>query len=94
VLLGILYDWGGLNRELFFIVNGVRGPFIDTFMLAGTQLGDFLNAGWIAVAIILLIVARRVSSNHAMTFLLPDVELASEALSVFVVGCAIAGLLI
>ncbi len=94
MLLSILYDWGGLNRDLFFIVNGIRGPFVDAFMLAGTQLGDVWNACWIVLVLMLLILARRASSNSVIGSLLPDVKRVSEALPVFVGGCMIAGLLV
>jgi membrane-associated phospholipid phosphatase len=36
----LLYDWGGLNAWLFYLVNGVHGPWLDRVMLLGTRLGD------------------------------------------------------
>lgn len=36
----VFYDWGGLNVWLFHLVNDVRGDWLDSFMLLGTQIGE------------------------------------------------------
>lgn len=94
MLLTALYDWGGLNRELFSAINGFRGPLIDPLMLAGTQLGDVWNAAWIALALLLLIVSRRALPRSTVIARFPDERMVSDALFVFVVGCAITALLV
>lgn len=90
----MLYDWGGLNRELFSAINGFRGPLIDPLMLAGTQLGDAWNAAWITLALVLLLVSCRVLRRSIVIARLPDARVVSDALVVFVVGCAITALLV
>ena len=94
MLLTVLYDWGGLNRELFSAINGFRGPLIDPLMLAGTQLGDVWNAAWIALALLLLIASRRVLPRNTVIARFPDERMVSDTLFVFVVGCAITALLV
>lgn len=94
MLLTVIYDWGGLNRELFSAINGFRGPLIDPLMLAGTQLGDVWNAAWIALVMLLLIASRRVLPRNNVISRLPDERTVSDALFVFVVGCAITALLV
>jgi membrane-associated phospholipid phosphatase len=94
VILTSLYDWGGLNRELFSAINGFRGPLIDPLMLAGTQLGDIWNAVWIASVMLILIAGRRALPRNAVISRLPDERIVSGTLLVFVVGCTITALLV
>lgn len=94
MLLTVLYDWGGLNRELFTAINGFRGPLIDRLMLAGTQLGDVWNAAWIALVLLLLVVSRRALAQSTVIARFPDERMVSDSLFVFVVGCAITALLV
>ena len=89
----MIYDWGGLNRELFSAINGFRGPLIDALMLAGTQLGDVWNAAWIVLVMLLLIAIRHVLPQGIVVSF-PEERGVSEALTVFVVGCAITALLV
>ena len=35
----IFYDWGGANLWLFHAINNLRDPFLDRFMVLGTQIG-------------------------------------------------------
>lgn len=51
----LFYDWGGLNAWLFHTINGVRGEWLDQFMLLGTQLGD--HTSFSAVLCLLLLAA-------------------------------------
>jgi len=90
----VLYDWGGLNLEVFTTINGFRGPLIDDLMLAGTQLGDVWNAAWIVMALLLLIEIRRVAPQNPVISLLPDERILSVVLSAFVVGSVIATALV
>lgn len=94
MIFTVLYDWGGLNRELFSAINGFRGPLIDPLMLAGTQLGDAWNAAWIALALLLLLFSCRVLQRNIVIARLLDERVVSDALFAFVVGCAITALLV
>lgn len=66
-----LYDWFGLNREIFLAVNGWRGPFIDSLMLIGTAVGDFRNMPWLLGAILSLIALQRLLPINSVRFLSP-----------------------
>lgn len=35
----IIYDWGGFNTHLFYLINGVHSFLYDQFMLLGSWLG-------------------------------------------------------
>ena len=39
----LLYDWGGLNVQLFHAINAIHAPWLDALMLLGTQLGSHAN---------------------------------------------------
>jgi membrane-associated phospholipid phosphatase len=93
-MLTVLYEWGGLNRELFSAINGFRGPIIDLLMLTGTQLGDVWNAVWIALALLLVLVSSRLLRRSPAVAHLPDTRLVAEVLLLFVAGCVITALLV
>ena len=94
MLFNVFYEWGGLNRQLFTVINDFRGPVVDSLMIAGTQLGDVLNAAWIALALLLIIVSHRVSEKICAVARFPDERVVSDVLFAFVVGSAISTLLV
>lgn len=100
MLMHLLYDWGGLNRELFAAINGLRGPVLDTLMLAGTRLGSAWNAGWIALGLALLLACRRLAPRTGIaTFAtfsarLPEARTLARLLRVFVVASVLALILV
>lgn len=94
MLFSMLYDWGGLNRELFSTINGFRGPVVDGLALAGTRLGDVTNAAWVLLALLFLAFANRIGPRNMAAGRLPDERMAREALLIFTVGCAITALLV
>nr|WP_020481673.1 hypothetical protein [Methylomonas sp. MK1] len=57
--MNALYDWFGMNQEIFYAVNSWHGPLIDALMLTGTAVGDFRNIPWILGAILLAIALRQ-----------------------------------
>ncbi|MFC4622901.1 phosphatase PAP2 family protein [Comamonas nitrativorans] len=56
---GVLSGLSALNHKLFYMVNGVRLPWLDQAMVLGTHLGDFANLVWIVAAALLLLLAYR-----------------------------------
>lgn len=94
MLMHLLYDWGGLNRELFAAINGLRGPVLDTLMLAGTRLGSAWNAGWIALGLALLLACRRLAPQTTLTARLPEARTLARLLRVFVVASVLALILV
>lgn len=57
--MNALYDWFGMNQEIFYAVNSWHGPLIDALMLTGTAVGDFRNMPWIFGVILLAIALRQ-----------------------------------
>lgn len=57
--MNALYDWFGMNQEIFYAVNSWHGPLIDALMLTGTAVGDFRNMPWILGAILLAIALQQ-----------------------------------
>lgn len=94
MLLSILYDWGGFNRDLFSAINGFRGPVIDVLALAGTQLGDVTNAAWVMLAMLFFAFSSRILPRNAAASWFPDEQIAREALLIFTIGCVVAALLV
>ena len=39
--MSFFYDWGGLNTQLFYLINGIQGEAFRQFMQLGTMLGKF-----------------------------------------------------
>lgn len=37
----IIYDWNGLNAQIFYAINAVHGRAYDAFMILGTMLGKY-----------------------------------------------------
>lgn len=94
MLLFVLYDWGGLNRELFSAINGFRGPVVDGLALTGTRLGDVTNAAWVMLALLLFAFTHRVFPGSTAARWFPREQIACEALFIFTVGCALTTLLV
>jgi len=91
-MLNTLYGWGGANRELFLAINGFRGPVVDTLMLAGSHLGDTINAAWIALALVSLLAARRIAPQALARF--PDERTLTSLLITFALGFAVGASLV
>ncbi|HPI62380.1 MAG TPA: phosphatase PAP2 family protein [Alphaproteobacteria bacterium] len=36
----IIYDWGGLNTQLFYLINNIQSALYHKFMVLGTMLGE------------------------------------------------------
>jgi len=47
-----LYDWFGVNLQMFYWLNGLQAPGWDAAMVAGSRLGSFFNAAWIFAALL------------------------------------------
>lgn len=94
MLVNALYDWGGLNREVFAAINGVRGPFVDMLMLTGTRMGDAWNISWVLGLLVILLVVRRTSPRGVLIERLPDERFLAQAIKLFLVGYALAALLV
>jgi len=91
----ILLDWlRGLNRELFCVVNGIRGDFLDSVMLLGTRLGDFWNAPWIVFVMLSFIAIRRFAPQSAAVDWLPEWHTLVNTLSVFLAGYVLAAVMV
>jgi undecaprenyl-diphosphatase len=80
----ILYDWFGLNRMLFRLINGMHGAIWDRLMEALSTAGEAANFPWYMAAVLLLARAtpRLVSVQNAFVFGIgfPVVELIVAAL--------------
>lgn len=91
----ILLDWlRVLNRELFYVVNGIRGDFLDFVMLLGTRLGDFWNAPWIVLVMLCCIGIRRLAPQSAAADWLPQWHTLVNTLSVFLAGYVLAAVMV
>ena len=66
----ILYDWFGLNRALFRLINGMHGALWDRLMAALSAAADAANFPWYMAAVLLLARAtpRLVSVQNAFVF--------------------------
>jgi membrane-associated phospholipid phosphatase len=66
----ILYDWFGLNRTLFRLINGMHGTLWDHLMQATSAVADGANFAWYMAAILLLARAtpRLVALENAVVF--------------------------
>ena len=66
----ILYDWLGLNRALFRLINGMHGALCDRLMTALSTAADAANFPWYMAAVLLLARAtpRLVSVQNAFVF--------------------------
>jgi len=66
----ILYDWFGLNRALFRLINGTHGALWDRLMAASSTAADAANFPWYMAAVLLLARAtpRLVSVQNAFVF--------------------------
>lgn len=66
----ILYDWFGLNRALFRLINGMHGALWDHLMQATSAAADSANFAWYMAAILLLARAtpRLVSTQNVFVF--------------------------
>ena len=63
--MNALYDWFGMNQEIFYAVNGWHGPLIDALMSTGTAVGDFRNMPWILGVILLAIAFQQLFPFNA-----------------------------
>lgn len=63
--MNALYDWFGINQEIFYAVNGWHGPLIDALMLTGTAVGDFRNMPLILGVILLAIAFQQLFPFNA-----------------------------
>ena len=59
----LAYDWGGANTWLFHAINDVRGEFIDSAMIAGTNAG---NHKLFPVYLALFFVIALTSANNTL----------------------------
>jgi membrane-associated phospholipid phosphatase len=57
----ILYDWWGLNLELFKFINGIRGPFYDILMLNINHLAEARNFSFLMVLLLIFILGSAVA---------------------------------
>jgi undecaprenyl-diphosphatase len=84
ILYDWLYDWFGLNRALFGLINGMHGALWDHLMAALSTAADAANFPWYMAAVLLLARAtpRLVSVQNAFVFGIgfPIVELIVTAL--------------
>ena len=66
----ILYDWFGLNRALFRLINGMHGTLWDRLMAALSTAADAANFPWYIAAVLLLTRAtpRLVPVQNAFVF--------------------------
>ncbi|MGJ0490744.1 phosphatase PAP2 family protein [Methylobacter sp.] len=91
----VLLDWlRGLNRELFYAVNGIRGDSLDFIMLLGTRIGDFWNAPWIIFAMLCFIAIRRFSPKSAAIDWLPEQHTLVKTMLVFLAGFVLAAMIV
>ena len=89
----VLSELSGINRKVFFVINGIRSPFVDQAMLLGTHLGDFSNLLWIVMAAVLTLLAQKFVPAFAMVRWLPRrntvVEFLAMLLAAYVVAACV-----
>lgn len=80
-----------MNEHLFFLINSIRSPAVDTFMELGTRLGNFFNMPWLLLFLAGLLVLAR--TRPGMRVGLSPSTLAGLMVAL-VLGYALSGLLV
>lgn len=94
MLASAFYGLFGMNQKIFFIVNGVHSPLLDTLMIFGTELGSFWNMAWILLLALLLLLLPKLVPGVANARWFPERQTTLRCLSLLLVAYSVAALVV